>query len=610
MRAAVLQVTLGILTLLLAFCKAQANENKTGDEQQYDVVLPYSCEEEVAMIESLLEDIGQKAREKDSAVLEMQEKFEQAQHSKEEQFNVTLAQRDKDISELQAKLVESEELLKIVPPLSVTLAQRDKDISELQAKLVESEELLNAMEAQLQPKESEIMELKHKSLDMESALGTLEDTMADLDTSLDILDALRDILMVDDDEKIVGRVKEILLASRVPLYEEKSDDHAGDSVPGEGSKAPPSEEVLEGQDELQRVKQELIDVKRWSSDEISHIESREHAFFFNVSELVHEMVACRTGEKDMGVLEGYREKTLDVLQKLSEEVKACHDIPDSLQTRHAEGEEEGTETKMGHDYECRNVSDYLMRDLTTCKEEVVSLSECIVSLKDENRVLLERPSEFLLNQTESLLSGLEALKVEHNEESQEVGENSMEVETRKRAAEIVKQLHDALIVGQKLAGLNSNLIATPLVEDVQDMEESSYSDKGIHAEPNEEERGRQEQIEMEVDFKGHISNETDSLLYRLAELEEELVACREKAELQNVHEDHPDIPHVEDEVVVTCANASVEDELYKPGKKTYTSPTPDYNSLSTFIDDALTIGASLASRGMGKYVYRYLCLHV
>ncbi len=560
----ILQVALGVL-VLLAFGKAQTNENEAGDEQ-HDLV-PCSCEEEAAMIESLLEDVGRKAREKDSVVSEMRLEFEQIECEKAEEFASTLAQRDTDISELRTKVLKfnetSGDMVKNVIKTNIQIQSQRDEIVELE-------------------KEAKRMELEFEE--------SLKGVRLELETSENILKALGDVLMVDN-ENLLEKVKEMsLLASHVQLIEENN--HSEDADPGEGNKAPRPEEMGDDHDdlkgELQRVQQELDDVRWQSLEEVSRIQGKGQAFVSHVSELIDELVACRTGEKEMGILGGSREM-LDAMQKLNEEVKAC---------RHGSWEQ-GTESNMeDRKNEVQNLQ------LDNLVSQLESYSGRLLQVENETQVLVELLNEEtpLLHQAESLLSGLQGLEGELKG-WQEGEEDSEQNETRKNVgAEIVKHLSDALIIGRELAGLNSNLTDIQLVADVQDIGGSSHSnaDKGMHvAKPREEdiERERQERIEMNVDTQGQVSfsPDDDSLQSRIAELEEELVACREKDELHSVRQELFNDSLIDEDILTSTD--SVEEELQQP-EKSYNSFTSDYKSLSTFIGDVLAVGASLASTGM------------
>ncbi len=588
-----LQVALGVFALL-AFGKAQANGNEVEvDEQQHDLVVPpCSCEEEAAMIESLLEDVG----EKDSAISKMQVKFEQIQHEKAQEFDATLAERDEDISALRAKLSEVNE--------------SDKNY-------------VHELEANLQSQTDKIIELeketKSKELELEESLNAVK---LKLETSEDILKALRDVLMVDNDEKLLETAKEIsLLASRTALVDDNNHSLDNDNRT-EGNKEVGDEEVVDDdnedlKDELHRVQQELADVIRQSLKEVSHVQDKWKGFVLNVTELVDELTVCRTtGEKEMErIFHGDEEEILNALRKLNEEVNACHN---SVQV-----EEQGTESKTDHeDDEVQNSHlDTLKSELKSCRAEcnaeIAELSkrhlrgEESKNQDDENQVLAERQDDTLLydtllRQAESLLYGLQGLEGEF--EGLQEGEGSSQNETRENAVEIVKWLSNALIIGRELAGLNGNLTDIQLVTDVQNMmEESSYSneDKDVHdAEPKEEEyierESQEHMVEMEVISQRCATLTNESLISRIAELEVELVICREKDEPQNIHEEDLDTPPLLDGDILGGSTGPivVEEELRQPEKKLYTSSTPDYKGLSTFIDDVLTIGASLASTGM------------
>ncbi len=592
MRVILLQVALGVLALL-AFGKAQTNENEVEvDEQQHDLVVPpCSCEEEAAMIESLLEDVG----EKDLTISKMQVKFEQILDEKAKEFDATLVERDEDISALRAKLSEVNE--------------SDKNY-------------VHDLEANLQSQKDKIIELeketKSKELELEESLNAVK---LKLEMSEDILKALCDVLMVDNDENLLEKAKEIsLLASRMALIDDNNHSLDDDNQT-EGNKEEGDEEVVDDdhedlKDELHRVQQELADVRRQSLEEASHVQDKWKGFVLNVTELVDELTACRTtGEKEMGrIFSGDEEEMLDALRKLKEELNACHN---SVQV-----EEQGTESKMDHeDDEVQNLQlDNLKSELESCRAEcdaeIAELSKRLLreeedKNQDENQVLAERQNDTLLHdallrQAESLLYGLQDLEGEL--EGLQEGGGSSQNETRENAAQFFKHLLNALTIGRELAGLSGNLTDIQLVADVQDMmEESSYSnkDKDVHdAEPKEEEdieRESQERVvEMEVDSQGHAASPDESLISRIAELEEELVTYREKDELQNIHQEYLDTPPLFDEDILGGSTDPIEEEeeLHQPETKSYTSSTPDYKGLSTFIGDVLTIGASLASTGM------------
>ncbi len=558
----ILHVALGVF-VLLAFGKAQTNENETGDEQ-HDLV-PCSCEEEAAMIESLLEDVGRKAREKDSVVSEMRLEFEQIEQEKAKEFAATLAQRDAGISELRAKVLKCNET---------------------------SAEYVNKTRIQIQNQRDEIIQLEKEAKRMELKFNeSLKGVRLELETREDILKSLGNVLMVESNENLLEKVKEIsLVASRVG----QEDNHSEDADPGEGNKAAAARLEEMGRDhdnlkdELQRVRQELEDVRRQSLENISQIQGEGQVFASNVSELIDELVACRTGGKEMGILGESKEKMLDVMQKLNEEVRACRNG----------SWEQGTESNI-EDGKNEVEENSQLNDLVN---QLESCSGRLLQAENETQVLVERLNEEppLLHQVESILSGLQGMEGELKGLGEEDSEQKNEIhEENVTFVEIVKHLSDALIIGRELAGLNSNLtdIQQPVADVQQDIRESSHSDadKGTHVtKPAEEDKEKEMQIEMNVDTEGQVSAfaPDDSLLQsRIAELEEELVACHD--ELHNISQEElfNNESQIDDEDILRASTDSpVEEEEEKV--------TSDYKGLSTFIGDVLAIGVNIASTGM------------
>ncbi len=582
MRVMLLHVALGYLGLL-AFGKAQINEptEVEVDDQQHDLVdePPPSYEEAAAMIESLLDDVG----EKESEISNMRIEIQRIQQENAEEVDYALAERDNEILKLRAKLSE----------------------------VNETENYLRKLEANLQSQKDKIMQLeeepKSKELELEESLNTVR---LKLETYETILKDLRGVLVVDNDEELLEAVTELSLnASRMAPVDINNDSLDSDGRT-EGNK-----EVIDGnredlEDDLRRAQEELANMM----EEASLVQNKWKGFVVNVTDLVSELAACRTGEKEMDrAVHGDEEEILTVLKKLSEEVNTCQ-VEEQKEKESKMDHEDGEEKN----FQLDNMKSELESCRSECKAEIAELSKRLLPKeedKNEDEVLAEHQDSTLLQQAESLLYGLKNLEGEL-EGLQEGKESSSQNEARENVAQIVKQLSNALIIGRELADLNGSFPDFQLVAYVQDMtEESSSSSSGededvvYDVEPKEEkeeeiEREIQEEhvVEVEVDSQGHTTSQpNESLLSRIGELEEELVKCREKYELQSILDHRNTSPPFDENILVGSTDPIPEDEeeeLHKPEKQTYTSSTPDYRGLSTFIGDTLTIGSSLASTGM------------